>query len=78
MSSVITPNSKVINSTSLKLRFTHDYCVDTTKNCKRSLLERYKKVQFFLRGMYRYLEWTKGRDDNDKECTSNERKTGQI
>ena len=27
---------------------------------------------------YRYFEWTEGRGDNDNECTSTERKTGQI
>ena len=36
---------------------------------KRSLLERYKKVQFSPK-KYRYLEWTEGRGDNGKECTS--------
>ena len=36
-----------------------------------------KKVQFSLK-KYRYLEWTEGRGDNDKECTSTEGKAGQI
>ena len=27
---------------------------------------------------YRYLEWTEGRSDNGKECTTTEGKTGQI
>ena len=31
------------------------------KITKRNLLERYKKIQFSLK-MYRYLEWTEGRD----------------
>ena len=46
------------------------------KIAKMNLLERYKKV--FSPKKYRYLEWTEGRDDNGKECTSTETKTGQI
>ena len=38
---------------------------------QKSLFERYKKVVF-------PKEWTKGRGDNGKECTSTERKTGQL
>ena len=47
------------------------------KIAKRNLLELYKKVQF-SRKKYRYLEWTEGRGDNGKECTSTEGKTEQI
>ena len=36
-----------------------------------------KKVKFSPK-KYIYLEWTKGRGDNGKECTSTEGKTGQI
>ena len=43
---------------------------------KEICFERYKKVQFSSK--YRYLEWTKGRGDNGKECTSTEGKTVQI
>ena len=39
------------------------------KIAKRNLFERYKKL--FFPKKYRYLEWTKGRD-NGKECTSTE------
>ena len=38
---------------------------------------RYKKVQFSLK-KHRYLEWTEGRGDNGKECTSTEGKIRQI
>ena len=45
---------------------------------KKNLPERYKKVQFFPK-KYRYLEWTEGRGDRGKKCTSTEGgKTGQI
>ena len=47
------------------------------KTAKRNLLLWYKKVQFSLK-KYRYLEWTEGRGDNGKECTSTEGKTEQI
>ena len=47
------------------------------KSEKRNLLERYKKVKFSPK-KYKYLEWTKGRGDNGKKCTSTAEKTGQI
>ena len=46
------------------------------KIAKRNLLE-WHKVKISNK-KYRYLEWTEGRDDNGKECTSTERKTGRI
>ena len=47
------------------------------KLVKAICLNNTKKVQFFPK-KYRYLEWTEGRGDNGKECTSTEGKTGQI
>ena len=39
---------------------------------KRNLLQWYKKVQFSPK-KYRYLEWTEGRGNNGKECTTEEK-----
>ena len=41
------------------------------KIAKGNLLERYQKVQFSPKKS-RYLEWTEGRGDKVKKCTSTE------
>ena len=43
---------------------------------KEICLKDTKKYSFLQKS--RYLEWTEGRDDNGKECTSTEGKTRQI
>ena len=47
------------------------------KKLQKGICLKDTKKQFSPKN-YRYLEWTKGRGDNGKECTSTEGKTGQI
>ena len=47
------------------------------KNCKKELAWTIQKVQFSPE-KYRYLEWTEGRGDNGKECTTTNGTTVQI
>ena len=50
---------------------------DKKKLQKEICLKDTKSTVFPKKILYRYLEWTEGRGDNDKECTSTEGKTGQ-
>ena len=47
------------------------------KIAKRNLFERHRKVQFYTQ-KNRYLEWSEGKGDHGKECTSTEGKTEQL